>query len=264
MLSRMSHQGLLWPAIVSLAGIAILLSLGTWQLRRLAWKEALIAAVEQRASEAPLAHDEALRLRCDMADMDIAHSCEFRRLHLRGKFENANERHIFAGVVGKGGQASVGYWVFTPFIIDGAASGKGGGRILVNRGFVPEALKDPARRPKGQIEGPTEITAQLRTRELRGTFSGADDEQRNIYYVRDPRELGQPYDAPVPQAAIDAGWFYLEEIGNPPDGGYPQPLAGKPEFPNRHLEYALTWYGLAATLLGVFLAFVWSRSRQRG
>jgi surfeit locus 1 family protein len=34
------------------------------------------------------------------------------------------------------------------------------------------------------------------------------------------------------------------------------------ELPNRHLEYALTWYGLAATLAGVYLAFAVSRLRS--
>lgn len=260
----MKSRGLLWPTVMTVLGLTVLVSLGTWQMRRLEWKEALIAAVDARATETPLTHDEALKLLCDLADRGVERSCEFRRIRLRGTFDHAAERHLFAGVVGKGGKASVGYWVFTPFLIEGAQSGFGSGRILVNRGFVPEAMKDPAKRSNGQAAGPTEILAQIRTRERRGMFDAANDEKRNVYYVRDPAELGLPYGKQGQQAQITAGWFYLEQMGDPPEGGYPRPLAGKPEFPNRHLEYALTWYGLALTLLGVYVAFVWSRSRSQG
>jgi surfeit locus 1 family protein len=45
-------------------------------------------------------------------------------------------------------------------------------------------------------------------------------------------------------------------------GGFPKGGVTRLELPNRHLEYALTWYGLAAALVAVFAAFAVTRWRQ--
>ena len=138
--------------------------------------------------------------------------------------------------------------------------------ILVNRGFVPDPLKEPVRRVKGQIEGETVIVAHVRGRQMRSWFDGTNDIAKNIYYVRDPKELGIRQFHKVGRFAhvATSGRFYLELVEGEPPGGYPKPLAGTIKIPNRHLEYALTWYGLALTLIGVYIAFAWGRLRGGG
>lgn len=265
MLERMRAAGLVWPTLLSLTGLAVLVSLGNWQMSRKAWKEEVIATVAARA-EAPALSPEATReLRCRRAGDGLAQSCEYLRVRLVGTFDHARERHVFAGPH----NGEIGYWVFTPFTPSGAGADSQARRpILVNRGFVSERLKSPSARAAGQIGDETEIVAHVRTREQRSWFSGENDPAKNVYFVRDPDELGMPTGAtaheggPVP--LLGAGSFYLEIVEGAPPGGFPKPLAGKIELPNRHLEYALTWYGLAITLIGVFIAFARSRLVRAG
>src|SRR5258706_1346868 len=228
-----------------------------WQWQRKAWKENLIATIAARAAEPPLSFEQAKTLRCEMSDgVGLAASCEYRRIRVRGTFDHSKERHVFAGV--PAGASEPGYWIFTPFQpVDPALRPK-----YVNRGFVPEALKAPVRRQSGQVSGETEIVAQIRTTEMRGWFDGQDDPQKNVYFVRDPRELGLGYAKQTAGAPLfESRWFYLELIDPVPPGGLPKPLISKIEIQNRHLEYALTWWGLALTLIGVYIAFAAGRLR---
>jgi surfeit locus 1 family protein len=197
----------------------------------------------------------------------LAKSCEYVRVLVRGVFDHSRERHVFAGVQNVGTDSTCGYWVFTPFTPNGAgaagATNPGGRPILVNRGFVPEGFKEPGTRSDGQIANEVEIVAQVRTRELRKWSDGANAPEKNIYFVREPRELGILYPKQVDNVPVlTAGYFYLEVVGDAPRGGFPKPIASTIEVSNRHLEYALTWYGLAVALVGVFLAFAVSRWKQ--
>lgn len=254
MLSRLRQAGLVWPTILALGALAVLLSLGTWQLQRKAWKEEIVATVAARAKSAPFPYDRSFDQRCRLADAGLAASCEYLRLRLKGRFEHAGERHVFAGAQGSGSRAEVGYWVFTPFVPDGAPHW-----FYVNRGFVPERLKSAAGRGAGQVSGIVEIVAQLRTREPRPTFAAQNDAARNVYFVRDPAEFGGDLIEAGNQRIGPHPVFYLEIVESEPPGGYPKPLAGTVNLPNRHLEYALTWYGLALTLIGVYIAFARAR-----
>ena len=156
--------------------------------------------------------------------------------------------------------------MFTPF--DLARTGADG-RIYVNRGFVPEANKDSQTRREGQIAGEVEIIGQIRSAEQRGTFTGDNNPEANVWFLRDPQEL-------LPASGAAAGelerWqgpgpsglaFYVDQIAPTPPGGLPAPRPSRIELPNRHLEYALTWWGLAVTLIGVYAAFVIGRLRGR-
>lgn len=266
MLSRFRAAGLIWPTVLAVLGLAVLIGLGTWQLQRKAWKEALIRTIDARAAVAPLAHEQTVALKCSTADEGLEQSCEYRRVRLRGRFDNAGERHVFAGVQGTAGGGKLGYWVFTPFYPsapDPLRPGKPATAKYVNRGFVPAEMKMPEQRGSGQLTGDVDIVAQIRTRQLRSWFDGADDASKNIYYVRDPRDFGVTYGKQVPNTfLLNADWLYLELVEGAPPGGFPLPMAGHVEIANRHLEYVLTWYGLALTLIGVYAAFV--RSRLQG
>jgi surfeit locus 1 family protein len=131
--------------------------------------------------------------------------------------------------------------------------------LLVNRGFVADDLKAPERRQAGQIAGEVEMVGLARRPVEQGWFTPASDLEHNIYFWPDYANMlgpalkdGNGRPQPVP--------FFLDaeaEPGNP--GGWPKGGVTRLELPNRHLEYALTWYGLAATLCGVFAVFAWGR-----
>lgn len=260
MLGRLREKRLLWPVVMTLAGVLLGLALGTWQLQRRAWKTELITTIEARTGIAALPPGVWSNLKCQtVQDVGLELSCEYMKVTLRGTWDHARERHVFISVPKQpSGMGGPGYWVFTPLKFpDGVTE------IFVNRGFIPERAKDAAHRPQGQLSGEVEVVGHLRSSEPRTRFSGRNDEARNIWYVRSPFEfLGQAFKtrpSPLTKIGFPPGphpWhFYIDQTSPPPAGGLPLPLAGKIELPNRHLEYALTWFSLVATLLVVFAVF---------
>jgi surfeit locus 1 family protein len=263
MAQRLRGGGLVALTVATLAALVLLIGLGNWQWQRKAWKEELIATMEARASAEPLPPERWSTLTCSpVHEVGLAGSCEFMTVRLVGKFDNAGERHVFTAAPAGASPGGAGYWVFTPFELAG-----GNGRIYVNRGFVPEARKDPQTRPEGQIQGETELIGQIRTAEQAGMFTGESNPATNIWFLRNPREF-------LTRSGVEgarlARWqgsgpsgldFYVDQIGPTPPGGLPAPRPSRLELPNRHLEYALTWWGLALTLLAVYIAFVISRLR---
>lgn len=256
-------KGLFVLSIATLVALAVLIALGNWQWQRKAWKEELITTIETRASADPLPPERWSTLSCrSMHDVGLASSCEFTTVRLPGQFDHRGERHIFTNAPQGFTPGGPGYWVFTPFHLEGS-----GARIFVNRGFVPEASKDPQTRREGQISGENEIIGQIRSAEQRGMFTGDSNPEANVWFLRDPRELlgasetgtGElsEWQGPGP-SGLD---FYIDQIAPAPPGGLPAPRPSRIELPNRHLEYALTWWGLAVTLIGVYAAFVIGRLR---
>jgi surfeit locus 1 family protein len=237
------RRGLVVPALFTLVGLALLIGLGVWQLERKAWKEALIDAIARRMNAPPVPLPQR------WATLAAAHD-EFTRVTFRAAFEH-DEALVFAGASAfRPDVSGTGYWVFAPArLSDGA-------RVAVNRGFVPEANKDPATRAAGLVTGPVEMVGALRWPEHAGAFTPAGDPGRNLWFARD-------------QLAIAAakGWgnvapFYLELEGPPPPGGLPQPGRLSVNLPNNHLQYALTWFALAVVLAAVFTAFARARRRE--
>jgi surfeit locus 1 family protein len=243
-----------WRSLVILAALsvvafAILVGLGIWQLERLAWKEALIARVEAGLAAHPAAAPgpdawPALDLR------DV----EYAPVEVAGVFDHRHEIHVVHTLVEpKGPKGGIGYQVFTPFRTDE------GWWVYVNRGFVPEANEDPATRSAGQIEGETRVVGLLRAPSGRSWFTPGDDVQGNAWFSRDPALFatasGLPADAVAP---------YIIDARFDPDlpGGLPQGGETIVSFPNNHLQYAVTWFGLAAVLLVVFVVFAGKRFRE--
>jgi surfeit locus 1 family protein len=257
MIARLRAAGLVVPALTALFALAALIGLGTWQLQRKLWKERIIAVMTERARAAPVTNETWPQLTCPQLpprslDLD---PCEFRPVRLTVSPPFGAERHIFIAVPRQpNGIGGPGYWVFVPMRLVGPAAGD----VYVNRGFVPEGKKAPALR----LAPPSvayEISGVLRRAEPRGRFSNPNDVLRNVYFVRDPLELGVVERSG--QSGPSPRHYYIDQTGPVPTGDLPYPLAGKLALPNRHLEYALTWFALAATLLGVFAAFARQRLR---
>lgn len=240
-LSALRGRGLIWPAVATLVGVAMLIALGNWQMRRLAWKEGLIAAIAERVHAEPIALAEAERRGGDV---------EYLRVKAAGTLLNDHELDFYAFDE----QDGVGWHILTPLhLADGSVA-------FVNRGFVPDELKDAARRRDGQPGSEIEIVGLARKPETPGAFTPANDAQKNVWYWRDLSAMAAAALAPdkprVVPFVVDA------ELEPRPPGGWPRGGVTRLELPNRHLEYALTWYGLAAALVGVFAAFAATRWHQ--
>jgi surfeit locus 1 family protein len=180
--------------------------------------------------------------------LDLA-ELEYRPVQVTGRF--LNDREVFANATltdPKGRRGGFGFFVMTPFETDS-------GRIVyVNRGFVPRAFKSADSRPGGQIAGATSVVGALRAPVARAWFVPADDPAKNEWFSRDP----QLYAAASGLAVERVAPYYIDARFDPslPDG-LPQGGETIVDFPNNHLGYALTWFGLAAGLAGVFGAYAW-------
>lgn len=238
------RSGIAAATVTVLIALPILLGLGFWQLERLAWKESLVAAIAERTKQAP---SDLIGTYSATHEGDLGF--EYMRVKVRGRFVNDKERYFYAPDPTLG----PGYNVYTPLEIAGTTA-----VVFVNRGFVPEDRKDPAKRRQGQIEGETEVVGLLRGVGQKGTFTPENDVKANLWFWRDYAALFASAFEGTDRTPIAA--FLDAEAAAP--GGWPKGGATLVDLPNRHLEYALTWFGLAATLVAVFGAFVWARLRS--
>jgi surfeit locus 1 family protein len=239
-----ARGGLVVPTIMAACALALLIGLGTWQVERLAWKEALIATVSARFAAPPAP----LPAPAGWAQLDAAND-EFRRVAFTAEFLNDKESLVFTtGSSMRGGDSGPGYWVFTPARV-------AGGTVMVNRGFIPEGRQNPATRPQGAMAGAVEIVGVMRWPELPGLFTPGAEPGKNLWFSRDSTAMA------AAKGVGPVAPFYVEQEGPPAPGGLPQVGILKPSFPNSHLGYAITWYGLAAVLVGTF--GVWFRARWR-
>ncbi len=242
-----ARRALLLPAVVAGAAFLILIGLGTWQLERLRWKEGVIATVEARAAQPPAPLPDPATWSALTREAD-----EYRRVRLSGRFDHARETLVYM-VRGddEPGLKGPGFLVITPLIRPD------GPPVLVNRGFVPQDRRDPASRSAGQVTGPVTVTGLIRMPEEASMFVPANDPARNAFYRRDPAGIA------AARGLDGAAPFIVDAEAGEVPGGLPQGGATRLRFPNRHLEYAMTWYGLAATLAGVCIALLWARRRPR-
>jgi surfeit locus 1 family protein len=245
LLTRWRQARLVWPTIAALAGLVVLIGLGSWQMSRKVWKEGLLARISARVEAEPVALGDALRRWRETGDVEYLH------VRVAGRFRHDAERHVFT-VDDKLGP---GYLVYTPL------ESRDARLVLVNRGFVPALLKDARMRPTGQVAGEVTLTGLVRLPVGRGWFLPASDPERNMFYWPDYPVMLQS----VRHGGMDkleAAPFFIDadaRAANP--GGFPQGGTTRLALPNRHVEYALTWYGIALTLVGVFAAFAIGRLR---
>lgn len=233
-------KGIFAVTLAAAIAFAILLSLGFWQLRRLEWKEGLLAEMAERMAAPPLPITEIL---ADPVQAD------YRRASAAGQFFQRGERHFFATHEGRSG-----YYVYTPLEIGLQKY------LFVNRGFVPFDRKDASTRSEGQVEGPVTVTGLARAllTEKPSSLVPDNDTAGNVFYWKDIAAMqasaGLPAGAEVLPLFLDA-----DDAPNP--GGLPIGGVTILQLPNSHLSYAWTWFGLAGALAAVWAVFAWQRLR---
>lgn len=219
-------------AVTSLlvAAIALFVALGLWQVRRLAWKEALIARVDA-ALQAPALDGEGL---ARVLAKDGPGGLEYRHARLEGRYQPEGTALVFTAT-----DLGSGYWVLTPLRLAGR------GLIYVNRGFVPVGRSLASVRATTPL-APVTVTGLIRLTEPGGTWLRRNNPGHERWYSRDVAAIAASHGL-----AAESRLFVDAQAENPPAGpGAPVPGLTQLVFPNSHRAYALTWFALALMCAG--------------
>ena len=227
---------LLAPAVATLLMFSFLVGLGLWQLHRLAWKEALISNIEAHIHAPP----QPVPSPAEWAALNPK-DYEYRRVTARGTFDNAKETLVF-----RPSEDGPGYLVMTPL------TQEGGGTLIINRGWLPDNLKAHDAHAAGDPAGPVTVTGLMRAPEARNLFTPADDATSGQFFTKDPAAIAA-------RDGVVAAPFIIDADATPNPGGWPRGGTTVLSIPNNHFSYALTWFGVALGLLGVFASFAWKR-----
>jgi surfeit locus 1 family protein len=238
---RLYFKPMLVPTLWLIPLLAVLIGLGTWQIQRLHWKLDLLAKIHTGLTSAPVSLRDVL----SAYDMDHITNADYRRVTVRGLFENGEE--IFFFTTGPDGDPV--YHVVTPFLMDD------GHTLLIDRGYIPmEMLNSPAWKA-GDLGGQRAVVGIIRKPGAPGWFTPPMNISKRIVHTRDPDTLAKAF------GLKNIFPMFLEADAAPNPGGWPVGGVTVVDLPNNHLQYAITWFALALGLLGVYLAYHHSRGR---
>jgi surfeit locus 1 family protein len=223
----LSRRGLLVPAASAALMVLVLLGLGTWQVQRLAWKRGILAQLDaaERLAPVPLGTDPS----------------PFAKVAATGKLRPDLAVRYGAEVQDLAAGAIPGAQLVVPLERPGAPP------LLIDLGWVPDHGAPPAL-PTGDS---VTIVGFVHPPAHPGWFAAADDVAGRRFFTLDPAAIG----AALGLSAVAP--FTLVALGPPPAAtDAPIPAGHLPQPPNNHLQYALTWYGLAAALVVVFVTYI--------
>jgi cytochrome oxidase assembly protein ShyY1 len=236
-------------AVFTVAVVALLAWLGIWQLQRRAEKHALIAALTERLAAAP----EALPPPAQWSRLAPAHD-EFRRVRFSAIYQSAPDAMVYsAGSAVRSDVSGPGTWAFIPAHL---ASGE---TVVVDAGYVQNSMQDRTRQDRavaGLVTGaPVTLTGYLRFPEQPGLLTPAQNPAARLWFVRDHVSMAKAL-----------GWgevapFYVDLESPAPESGIPKPGALDVHLKDDHLQYAVTWFGLAGVVLIAFA--LWARGYGR-
>ena len=225
--------------VAVVVSMAIMITLGVWQIERMHWKEGVLAHVAALKTAPPVPAGPVLAANSDVDFRRVVIDCPGLAaapyVELYGVREGeAGSRLISACAVEAGPYRSV----------------------LVDRGFVQDAI---SARPavKAGDATPLRVVGVLRAPENGNWFSPSNDPARRHFYIRDAAEMARVLGAPAP-----APVFLLAETATNPEWPALVPAPLPEDIPNNHMQYVLTWFGLAAALAGVYAAVLWRRLKD--
>ncbi|HZD24946.1 MAG TPA: SURF1 family protein [Alphaproteobacteria bacterium] len=225
--------------LVCLVLLSAFLSLGIWQLERLAWKRELLHRIHARMTGAPVPLPE------ETANLQ---AFDYRRVKVHGRFIMRKTQLLGP----RTHNGASGYHLLTPLRLDD-------GRILmVNRGWVPAGSAGNVR--SGRLKPPDEprhIEGVLRTDLHKGFWTPEHDADAGLWFWYDIAGLSR-------QTGLDLMPAVLEAAPLPDAPALPAAGVTRVDIPNDHLQYALTWFGLAAVVVAMYLAWLYRRRRTAG
>ena len=236
-------------AIFTLVMVIAFVALGVWQLQRRVEKHALIAALDQRLAAAPLP----LPPTTQWSALNPAHD-EFRRVSLTATYQARLDAMVYtSGSAVRSDVSGPGTWAFIPArLADGET-------VAVNAGFVPNTMQDRGEQDRAVAQlitgQPVALTGYIRFPEAAGMLTPAEDRSKRLWFTRDPLAMAQAL-----------GWnevapFYIDLESPVPASGIPKPGPLDVHLKDDHLQYAITWFGLAGAVAIGFA--VWWRAQRR-
>lgn len=219
--------------VFSVAAFVILILLGSWQMRRLEWKETLITQVEALIARPPGSFDDAVSTATETRNN------EYAPVEVFGEFVSDKDEMVFGAIEG-----AAGVFVFTPLSVSDDRP-----LVYVNRGFVPQASyrageyepPPPGRQAvAGLLRYPEEPAAPA------AWFISRKKSADGLWNIRNPEAFSTV-------SGIEASAYYVDAFAID-EQDWPQGGTTRISFSNRHFEYALTWFGLAGALIAVYLA----------
>ncbi|MEM9249561.1 MAG: SURF1 family protein [Pseudomonadota bacterium] len=218
----------LFPVIAGAGGAAVLVSLGLWQLDRLAWKETVLAEIEARMSAA------ATPVPVPAAKADH----QYLPVAISG-MTGAEELHVLVSQK----QVGAGFRIITALETDD------GRRLLLDHGFMRQESKALSRPPR-----PIEVEGNLLWPDERDRFTPENDPAANFWFARDLEDMAQ-------RLHTEPTLVVARTLSPPQPGVAPLPI-GTEGIPNNHLGYAVQWFGMAIVWLGMTALLIRRISRR--
>jgi cytochrome oxidase assembly protein ShyY1 len=247
--SSATPRGIAGLGIFTLLTLALLIGLGVWQLQRRVEKHALIAQLTERLAAAP----EALPLSAQWSALTPARD-EFRRVRFSATYESRPDAMVYSsGSAIRDDVSGPGTWAFLPVRLST------GETIVINAGFVQNTMQDRAQQDRAVVRlvtgAPVTLTGYIRFPESAGALTPRENIAKRLWFTRDhlpiARALGWGVVAP----------FYIDLETPLPENGIPKPGPLEVHLKDDHLQYAITWFGLAGAVL---IAFgLWWRGQRR-
>ena len=236
--------------VFTLAMVAVFVGLGVWQLQRRVEKHVLIAALTERLAAAPGPLPSPAQWSTLTPGKD-----EFRRVSFKATYAPGSDAMVYSsGSAVREDISGPGTWAFMPSRLPT------GETVVINTGFVQNTMQDRPQQDRAVthlVTGePVTLTGYIRFPEAAGMLTLREDLAKRLWFTRDHLAMAKAL-----------GWgevapFYIDLAAPVPPNGIPKPGALVVHLKDDHLQYAITWFGLAGAVMVAF--GMWSRTQRRG
>lgn len=248
------RRGVAGFGVFTLAMVVVLVGLGLWQLQRRAEKHALVAALTERLAAAPGSLPQPSQWSALTPEHD-----EFRRVSLTATYQPRPDAMVYSsGSAVRDDVTGPGTWAFLP------ATLPTGEIVVINTGFVQNTMQDRAQQDRAVTRlitgAPVTLSGYIRFPESAGSLTPPENVTKRLWFTRDHLAM-----------ARTLGWgeggrpvapFYIDLEQPVPASGVPKPGPLTVHLKDDHLQYAITWFGLAGAVVIAFGA--WLRAQRRG
>jgi surfeit locus 1 family protein len=239
--------------IFTLAMVAVFVGLGVWQLQRRVEKHALIAALTERLAAAP----GSLPSPSQWGSLTPAQD-EFRRVSFKATYDSRPDAMVYSsGSSVRDDISGPGTWAFLPARLPGRET------VVINAGFVQNTMQDRGQQDRAVARlitnEPVTLTGYIRFPETAGLLTPSENPAKRLWFTRDHLAMARAL-----------GWneggrplapFYIDLEQPVPSSGIPKPGPLEIHLKDDHMQYAITWFGLAGAVVIAFA--VWLRAQRR-
>jgi cytochrome oxidase assembly protein ShyY1 len=236
-------------AIFTLLMVTLFVGLGIWQLQRRAAKHVLIAALNERLAAPPVPLPPPSQWKVLTPDAD-----EFRRVSFTATYEARLDAMVYSsGSALREDISGPGTWAFLP------ARLPTGETVAVNAGFIPNTMQDRNQQDRAVAQlitnRPVVLTGYIRFPLEPGLLTPDFEHSKRLWFTRDHVAMAQAlgWDQVAP--------FYIDLEAPAPPNGIPKPGPLIVNLRDDHMQYAITWFGLAGAVLIAFA--LWWRGQAR-